>query len=496
MTHRSHNTQLLLNYLDETDVRSRETPWTIEGQLMNAAACVLEESELRLSREVRSSQLGRVPLNLDNGGVWHQVQVPYGVPAVTTVQGVKDGKTTTLKLYDDIFPIPTGVEYDSRREVAPMSSPSLYSVSGDGNPHSSGPLSLPIPNRLYFWIEGLESAAVDLYIEGHPHPRAFWASSVDVVTEKITVLKEGPAETTHTWESIQDITVRGLPVGASVKVAILPAGFSYQPDEMRPYTDPAYRDVTFPSYWSVEGRLLTESFFNQRFYGIQTKQTYFTKTPATSVTVEPNTHGLLVTAGSEIHYCDRREPVPSGLARTSLTEEPLYGLQVLYDRLQPGDQRFISLTPIPYANSDKLVQYRYWVEAPNGSHWTITKNGDLTAWASNFGWVRGTPSEVTLSLPNSQCGTWMFVMECSDQTGHRTFDKAPYLHAELTPLASFDTSQLAPQLAAAVYDSRERLWIWTGDLLVPVMFRYDAYLYDESGRTLYLTDSYDELRLS
>jgi hypothetical protein len=77
MAHRSHLTQELLNYFDETDVRTREIPWTIEAQLLNAAACAIEESDLRISREIRSTQLGRAPLNLDNRGVWRRIQIPF-----------------------------------------------------------------------------------------------------------------------------------------------------------------------------------------------------------------------------------------------------------------------------------------------------------------------------------------------------------------------------------------------------------------------------------
>lgn len=486
----------MLNYLDETDVRSREIPWTIEAQLLNAAACALDESDLRLSREVRACQKGKTPLNLDNRGVWHQVQVPYASGAIGSFQGVIDGQVINLKPYDDLFPAPTRVSSDSARSIVPLADLLLFSVDGDGLPRNSGPISLAIPNRLYLWVEGLESGAVEIQLEGYTHPRAFWASASEPIIEKLTAVKAGPLETEHTWESIQDITVRGLPTGASLKVCLFPAGFAYQPDVMRPYTDPAYRDVTFPSFWTVDGRIVREEFFNQQFYGFQTAQTYFNETPIRSVTVEPNTFGILAASGSTLIYADRREPAPDGLSRTALTEEPLFGLQVSYDRELSSDQRYVSLKAIPYAGAPNLVQYRYTVEDPNGGHWLITKAGDLARLTSNLGWNRGTPSDVSLSLPNSQCGTWMFGIECSDQAGHRTYDRAPYLHAALNPIASFDVSSVVPELAAAIFDSRERLWLWTGDLLVPAVFSYDAYVYDEAGRALYLTDSYDEVRLS
>jgi hypothetical protein len=46
------------------------------------------------------------------------------------------------------------------------------------------------------------------------------------------------------------------------------------------------------------------------------------------------------------------------------------------------------------------------------------------------------------------------------------------------------------------FDYRQRLWAWTGDFLVPLQCEYDAYLYDEASRTLYMTDPCEKVRLS
>lgn len=46
------------------------------------------------------------------------------------------------------------------------------------------------------------------------------------------------------------------------------------------------------------------------------------------------------------------------------------------------------------------------------------------------------------------------------------------------------------------FDYRQRLWAWTGDFLVPLQCEYDAYLYDEASRALYMTDPCEKVRLS
>ena len=87
-------------------------------------------------------------------------------------------------------------------------------------------------------------------------------------------------------------------------------------------------------------------------------------------------------------------------------------------------------------------------------------------------------------------------MECIDQTGHRNDDRFPYLHASLSPMMALDTSRVAPTVAGVMFDSRERLWIWTGDLLIPARLRYDAYVYDTDSNSIFLTDSYEEVSIA
>jgi hypothetical protein len=496
--HRSHLTQNLLNYFDETDTRTREHPWTIEAQLLNSIACSIEESDVRFSREVDSVLRGRTPLNLDNRGVWYRVQLPFGGGAPSTVIGRRGEALLELNPYDDYMPVPSGIEYDPSRRSTPLQDPGLFSISGNGLPFNSGPLELAIPNCLYFQVEGLGdfNGVVDLLVEGHTHPRMYWAAANSPVVEKVEITDEGVWITANTWEDISNITVRNLPAGASLKSCLLPLSLSHQPDRMRTFTDPAFRDVEYPRYWSVDGRLVKDLSFAGRFAGYNICQTYYWNDPVASVAVEPNTYGLLVVAASNLYYVDRREPVPDNLYRTSISQEPLYGLQVVYDQTTSGDQRRVVLTPVPYVGSSEMVQYRYWVQDPNGLHWILTGSGELTNYGANSGWLRGTPGPITMSLPNSECGTWFFVLECIDQAGNRIEDRAPYLHAALSPLRALDVSQVVPQVAGVSFDSRSRLWLWTGDLLVPARFSYDAYGYDADSNSLYLTDSYDEVQIA
>ena len=233
-----------------------------------------------------------------------------------------------------------------------------------------------------------------------------------------------------------------------------------------------------------------------RFSGIQTYQSYYSPATLRSLAVEPNTNGMLIATPASIIYCDRREPSPKDLYRSALTEEPLYSLLLEYDQTIPGDLRHIKIRPLPLARADQMVQYRFWAVDPDGTHWLITSKGEFAKYQSNGGWFRGDPPKnLSVILPNSQCGTWLFVMECSDHTGHRNVDIYPYLHGAVNPLIELDVTSLVPDLQAVVFDSRERLWLWDGAKLIPAKFRYDAYIYEPDARSVFLTDTYDEVHL-
>lgn len=497
MPHRSHLTAVLTNYFDATDTRTREHPWTLEAQLLNGVACSLEESEARVAREIAAVRRGQTPLNLDNRGLWYRAQLPYGVSAPSRVVGVRAGVPVDLQPYDDYLPLPSGVEADRARSIAAWDGAPLFALAGDSLPGESGPLALAIPNTLYVYVSGLGdyAGAVELAVEGHRHPRTYWASASAPVTEILDIPEEGCWATGGTWESIVNLTVRNLPAGAALEVHLLPMRLPFQPDPGRPFTDPALRESQFPRAWRVRGQLLEEIYFAGRFAGQVVVQAYYAGTALRGLAVEPYTPGLLAASSAGLHYLDRREPVPEGLARAALTEEPLYGLEVSYDATLPGDRRHVVVTPVAYAAAANLVQWRYWVQAPDGEHWALTPAGELAPYASNLGWARGVPPAVRLALPNSLCGTWLFALETIDRTGHRASDRFPYLHAAFDPLAVLDTSSLVPQLDGVAFDSRARLWLWSAGLLVPARLRYDAYVYDAASNSLFLTEKYDELRL-
>src|ERR1035441_10631606 len=84
---RSHLTQGLLNYFDETDARVRETANTLDAQLLNTAAVSLEAHQLRVQREVDGRFLATCPLNLDNLGIYYRVQIPVNFLLSTDANG-------------------------------------------------------------------------------------------------------------------------------------------------------------------------------------------------------------------------------------------------------------------------------------------------------------------------------------------------------------------------------------------------------------------------
>src|ERR1039457_666235 len=72
----SYLTQVLLNYYDETDIRVRTYPFTIDAQIFNLAANALEDLSLRYGREVNARFLETTPIQLDNQGVYYGARLP------------------------------------------------------------------------------------------------------------------------------------------------------------------------------------------------------------------------------------------------------------------------------------------------------------------------------------------------------------------------------------------------------------------------------------
>lgn len=318
--HRSHLTQEMQNYFDEKDVRTREMPWTLEAQLLNAAACSLEESQVRVGREIDARFRDRVPLNIDNGGNWYRVQLPAGVASVSKVEGKRDGFWRELPVYDDLLPVPAGIEFDGRRTAVRLADPVLFTFIGTGLPQVVSGFPMPVPNRLHFWLEGADEGYVPatVVIEGCSHPRPFGSRSEAGAAELVVLEDAGPAATRRTWDEITRITVRGLPAGVSLKCCLFPFAFPVDADPMRPYVHPAYRDARFRRGWRAEGNVVREVYFANRWTGWEHVFSY-AASGIVSLAVEPNTYGLLAASGRNLLYADRREPAPDNLYRTALS---------------------------------------------------------------------------------------------------------------------------------------------------------------------------------
>ena len=503
---RSHLTQTFLNYFDETDSRVRELPYTLDAQLLNSMATGLEDNALRLDRELRGRFLARVPLNLDNRGVYYSLRIPAGVTLPQDSSGVllpptlvegrsAGGSWVTLTEYNDQLPVPSSLVVDDSMPPVRLSDPVLCTLTGTGNPQTVLP-ALPLSNRLTFWLDdlGAESPQVVIRIEGESFPRSAWVAQRQKSSELLTLSEEGPATSRIAWEVVDNIVVHGLPQDARLRCYALPAALEAVPDPARPFSHSGYRDEKFGRFWQLNGQLLQETYFRNRFAGREYVQSYLLPRLAAAVAVEPNTYGLYVAAGTTVYYADRREPMPEKLDRTVLTEEPLWGLDVVYDTRRSGNIRYLEVRPMPYARSGELVQHRYLLQDPAGVTYAISPEGSRLQFRGSAGWRRGTP--LPLSLPLVQPGTYLVTLETMDHANQVTRDVFPYPNLSLAPLATFDLSDKVPNIQGLAFDSWERLWVWTGSFALPLVPRYGGYIFDAESRTLYLTDSYAEVRIS
>src|SRR5271166_14799 len=167
MTQRSHVTQVLQNYFDITDIRTRYSPVSLEAQMLNMAGVELENLGLRANREINSS-LQTVPIALDNLGVYYSSRVPDAFltgPDQTTfnsVVGLLETTPITVTLYDDTLPVPSRVEVDETRGPVAMATPILFTLAGTGDDLTQtyavqylNPGAFPIPNRLTIWMDNV-----------------------------------------------------------------------------------------------------------------------------------------------------------------------------------------------------------------------------------------------------------------------------------------------------------------------------------------------------
>ena len=364
-SYRSHRTQVLLNYFDISDQRVREEPYSIDAQLLNTAAIALDDSQQRIAREIASRTLATCPTGIDNRGLYYMVKLPSDFPlapgqtllnqVIGTINSGSTSQNIAVQPYDDRLPVPTGYIADPSQTQVAMANPVLFDVTGTGdetasiwNPQSFGPFSLPIPNILTFWLEGVQGSqmALNIFVQGEEYPLPVWADQQEGASETITSSDEGFFTGIKIWQNISSIIVRGLPAGVRLRCWQMPFNLPAVPDATRPYTHPLFRDVLFDRYWllSTSENLLKELYMMDNFSTLEYVQSYSMTTPLGAIAVEPNTWGILGASGTSLLYWDRREPLPGQLSAPAMTTEPLYGLNVKYDISQPGSTRYAILS--------------------------------------------------------------------------------------------------------------------------------------------------------
>lgn len=495
---RSHLTQEMLNYFDQGDVRVREQKYTIDAQLLNVFAQQLELSDTRFNRELGSTRLVHCPVNIDNKGVYFQQPLgssfDYTVDHQVQAQLAAGGVLTPLTAYDDILPIPTRVEPDNRFSPVSIENPSLFSVSGIGLLQSQSWATQRVSNivptisgKVLFQLtaEGFNQIKVRIRITGQRAPQPAWASRRLVTSETLSMTSVGQLSSKFAWSVIDEIQITNLPVGATLSGQVGTLGLPRVLDSARPYTDSSNRDSQFPRYWTYDNGLLKEEYLASNYQGFRYVQSYSTA-PINGIAVEPNTYGLFIAQGTTLLYMDRREPMPLSLSATALTVEPYYGLDVSIDETRTGPLRYVVLRPVEYAGFSNTSQYRYVIKTPQGSTYVLTPDGIMATFTTTAGWRRGTP--ISLTIPLAQIGTYVITLQCVGPNNTILADSVPYPNLALTPKAQFDLSGIVPSISGLSFDDRGRLWVWSGEFALPLLFHYDAYVLDEDTQSIYLTD--------
>lgn len=497
---RSHLLQIMQNYFDSTDVRSRENPVSLEAQLLNLAAAPLEDLSLRINRE-SALALQTTPLNIDNGGVYYAGRVPQAAltgPFQTTlnsVVGKLGSSTTTLSLYDDRLPIPSRI---SVGDPVPLANPLIFTVVGFGDSQNQSfatqyvaPGAFPIPNKLTVWADqiGLNQLSVTLTVVGETAPQPVWFAERRKTTEVLTINSEGAFITRNRWAQIDRIAIRGLPLGVRLRGWSIPFAMPACSDPARPYTTPEDRDVLYPRYWQISNsdNLLKEMYRAGGFTGLESVNSYLLTDALIDVAVEPNTYGLYAISQSKLYYTDRREVMPN-LAGTGLSVEPLFGLQVQWDISKVGAPRYVILSGIPYARAQNIFQYRYIVNGVN----SILPDGSLGP--IDRGWRGGAPA--TISIPLLNTGDYVFKLEMQDASGLTSVDVVPWKSAAFTPLKTIDISAVIDIPRGLAFDSYGTLWAWNGSFAIPITVRYDGYIFDANTQMIFTTDQWDSLQVS
>ena len=506
---RSHITQNLQNYFDENDTRVRRYPNTLDAQLLNAAAGLLEEHEMRLHREIRGRYPALCPLHLDNRGVYYKVQLPAGFQLQSDAQGnllpptvkVKDsGTEIQLQAFDDLLPVPAAIEEDLAQDPIPLASPKAGTfATTDAAPLTPG--VLPIPNRLSFWLEGLgdNTGAVQVLVTGQPHPRNLWPGRSVQKTETLQLSSEGFSRTSTVWYAVDSVRVYFLPEGATLDVYLLDMGLPFTADPDRSYTHPDYRDALFPRYWQIGENELKEVYYHGPADGFSSGLPLVTSRQIDfrllDLAIEPHTRGMFAIRDGALYYLDRREPMPNttALRTAGLTAEPRWGLNVTADIYSEPARRAL-LQPEAYANAGEAVGYRFLMQAPDGGSYLINSTGEPVVYKPSD-WINGQPpAELSVVLPEP--GSYVFTLETRGGLDYSVSrDACPWVDLEFAPAATFSLGDLSGALGLA-FDPAERLWIWDGAYLHRMLLKYDGFAFDPAGRALYLTQKYDEVILS
>jgi hypothetical protein len=212
-------------------------------------------------------------------------------------------------------------------DPVPLTDPVLLTLIGDGDNRTqvytvqtATDLTLPVPNRLSFWLDQLDfnPVSMDIFIEGVAYPEPAWHRQRTISTETLQINGQGFFATSKRWSSISKIVVRGLPDQARLRVWSMPFAMPSVADMQRPYTHPLFRDIKFPRYWQVSSSegLLKELFMAAGFTGLDYVQSYSLPEDLVDVAVEPWTNGLFAISASNLYYLDRRQPLPDHLEST------------------------------------------------------------------------------------------------------------------------------------------------------------------------------------
>jgi hypothetical protein len=504
-TFRSHLTQVMLNYFDWNDTRVRRGRYTIDAQLLNIAAQQLEMSGLRLDRELGAATLHRCPANIDNSGVYWKQRLPstfnYSLESHAVSASI-GGNTVALTPYDDQLPVPTKVAANSNFSSIPLADPLLFSATGLGEAKTQswaaqrlGPFTQAFANRLHFWVDGPGYSTLNILVRitGQRAPAPAWSDAQTTSSETIKLSSLGWARSKFAWASIQQVQILGLPIGITLSAYTGMFSLPMQPDPNRPYTDPMYRDVAFARYWQPGPGFLTEQYLESDYNGWRFIQSYATSQTLSSLVIEPNTWGAFAASGTTLYYFDRREPLPSNLSASALTEEPLYGLDIEVDETQLSPIKFIVLSPVAYAGAPTATSCRYLVQTPDSNVYALTPNGLFAEFSATAGWRNGAPPALT--IPLAQQGTYVFSIQAIGPDESVVQDSTPWLNPAFMPLASFDLSSLVSQIQGLSFDDRNRLWVWDGTQAIALEMNYDAYVIDQNTQAIYLTDSVNGLTI-